>query len=70
MLKHIVLAAVLGASCTAAVTAAPVPQAALADHGYFFSGGGYQKDSDGPVGRVRCTCTSWCRNARRIRIRS
>jgi pimeloyl-ACP methyl ester carboxylesterase len=49
MFKRLVLSLILGAACTALAAAAPVPQAALADHGYFFAGGSYQKDADGMV---------------------
>jgi pimeloyl-ACP methyl ester carboxylesterase len=49
MLKRFVLSVALAMSCAALAAAAPVPQAALADHGYFFAGGSYQKDADGTV---------------------
>ena len=49
MLKRFVLSVALSMSCAALAAAAPVPQAALADHGYFFAGGSYQKDADGTV---------------------
>jgi pimeloyl-ACP methyl ester carboxylesterase len=49
MLKRFLLSVALAMSCAALAAAAPVPQAALADHGYFFAGGSYQKDADGTV---------------------
>jgi len=49
MLKRFVLSVALAMSCAALAAAAPVPQAALADHGYFFAGVSYQKDADGTV---------------------
>jgi len=49
MLKTLLFSTLLSAACASLAFAAPVPQPALADHGYFFAGGGYVKDSDGMV---------------------
>jgi pimeloyl-ACP methyl ester carboxylesterase len=49
MLKTLLFSTLLSVTCASLALAAPVPQPALADHGYFFAGGSYVKDSDGMV---------------------
>jgi pimeloyl-ACP methyl ester carboxylesterase len=49
MLRAIAAATATMLACATIAVAAPVPQPALADHGYFFAGGTYTKDADGTV---------------------
>jgi pimeloyl-ACP methyl ester carboxylesterase len=49
MLKTLFFSTILSAACASLAFAKPLPQPALADHGYFFAGGAYAKDSDGMV---------------------